>query len=46
MLTVTLLLGLAAFICTIGAALGKCPDWVPTLLLCVIVLLQSLPLGR
>lgn len=46
MLTVLLLLFLAAFICTIASALNKCPLWVPVLLLCVAGLLAHLPLGR
>lgn len=46
MLTVMLLLALSAFVCTIVAALGKCPLWIAVLLLCVIALLQSVPLGR
>ncbi len=44
-LTIVLLLGLSAFVCTIASALGKCPLWIPTMLLCVIVLLGALPLG-
>lgn len=43
MLTVTLLLILAAFLCTLASALGKCQLWVPTLLICVVLLLQVLP---
>jgi hypothetical protein len=43
MLTVTLLLVLSAFICTIANALGKCPAWVPLILLCVMHLLAILP---
>lgn len=43
MLSVTLLLIVAAFICTIGNALGKCPAWVPIVLLCVAELLRVLP---
>jgi hypothetical protein len=46
MLTVLGLLILAAFICTIVSALGKCPVWVPVLLLCVVELVRILPLGR
>lgn len=46
MLTVFLLLALAAFICTVLSALGKCPLWVGVLFLCVIELLRALPLGR
>ncbi len=43
MLSVSLLLVVAAFICTIANALGKCPAWVPLLLVCVVLLLSVLP---
>jgi hypothetical protein len=43
MFTVTLLLLLAAFVCTIASAMNKCPLWVPVLLLCVLELLRVLP---
>jgi hypothetical protein len=46
MLTVFLLLALAAFLCTVVAALGKCPVWIPVLLLCIIELLRAIPLGH
>jgi len=46
MLTVFLLLAIAAFICTVASALGKCPVWIPVLLLCIIELLRALPLGK
>jgi hypothetical protein len=46
MLTVFLLLALAAFVCTVVAALGKCPVWIPVLLLCLIELLRAVPLGH
>lgn len=46
MLTVYLVLVLAAFGCTIVSALGKCPVWIPVVLLCVIELLRVLPLGK
>jgi len=46
MLTVFLLLALAAFTCTVLTALGKCPCWVAVLFLCVIELLRALPLGK
>ena len=45
MLTVTFLLVLAAFVCTIAAAIGKAPLWVPVLLLVLVELLRLLPLG-
>ena len=43
MITVTLLLVVAAFLCTIVAALGRCPLWVPMLLITVAMLLGVLP---
>lgn len=43
MLTVTLLLVLAAFVCAIANALGKCPAWIPIILLVVVHLLAILP---
>jgi hypothetical protein len=46
MLTVTMILLLAAFVCTIASAMSKCPVWVPVLLLCVLELVRLLPLGR
>ena len=38
-----LLLVVAAFICAIASALGKCPAWVPVILICVALLLTVLP---
>ncbi len=46
MLTVFLIIAVAAFIVTILSAIGKAPPWVAVLLLCVIELLRALPLGR
>lgn len=47
MLTVFLVLALAAFVCTVMAAAGWPPPlWVAVLLLTVIELLRALPLGR
>jgi len=43
MVTVTLLLVIAAFGTTIVSAMGKCPPWVPLVLLCLVALLQVLP---
>jgi hypothetical protein len=45
-LTVSLLLVVAAFICTVVSALGKCPLWIAVVLLCVLELLRVMPLGR
>ena len=44
MLTITFLLALAAFICTIASALGKAPLWVAVFLLSLIALLSVIPL--
>lgn len=43
MITVTLCLVAAAFITTIVSAVGKCPLWIPVVLLCIVALLQVLP---
>jgi hypothetical protein len=37
---------LAAFICAIASALGKCPLWIAVILLCIVELILTLPLGR
>jgi hypothetical protein len=44
MLTVTMLLLLAAFVCTVLSALGKAPLWVAVVFLCVLELVEHLPL--
>jgi hypothetical protein len=46
MLTVLLVIAIAAFGVTIASAMGKCPLWIAVLLLCVIELIRNLPLGR
>ena len=46
MLTVLLLLAVAAFVVTIVHAMGKCILWPAVLILAVIELLRALPLGR
>lgn len=46
MLTVFLLLAVAAFVCVILWALNKCPGWVSVLFLVVIELLRAMPLGK
>jgi hypothetical protein len=45
MLTVTLLLALAAFVAVVGAGMGKLPLWIAVLLLTLAVLLRMLPLA-
>ncbi len=42
-MSVTLLLVMAAFVCTVAVAIEKCPVWVPLLLLVVVHLLGLLP---
>jgi len=44
MLTLTLLLVLAAFVVTIASAIGKAPLWVAVLLLVMIHLLSVVPI--
>ena len=44
MLTVMFILVATAFVCTIVAAMGKCPVWVAVLMLCIIELVKLLPL--
>lgn len=46
MLTVLVLLAVAAFIVTIIAAMNRCPLWPAVLLLSIAELLRALPLGR
>jgi hypothetical protein len=46
MVTVFLILALAAFVCTIAAGAGFPPPlWVAVLLLCILELLRVMPLG-
>jgi len=46
MLTVFLILAIAAFIVTVASAMGKAPLWVAVIILCLIELLRVLPLGK
>ena len=43
-MSVVLFIYLAAFITCIASAIGKCPQWVSVLLLCIAGLLSVLPL--
>ena len=43
-MSVLLFVYAAAFIAAVAEALGKCPGWVPTILLCIAGLLTCLPL--
>lgn len=45
MLTVMLILAVGALISTIMSAMGKCPLWVPVVLLSLYACLQVLPKG-
>lgn len=46
MLTVILVLGLAAFVITIVHAMGRSVLWPAVLILTIIELLRAIPLGR
>ena len=45
-LTVISILILGAFILTLVSAAGKCPLWVPVLLVVIVEALRILPLGK
>jgi ABC-type phosphate/phosphonate transport system permease subunit len=46
LITVFVLLAIAAFILTLVAAVNRVPLWISVLVLCLIELLRALPLGR
>lgn len=46
MITVLFLLAVSAFISAIVSIMGKCPLWVPVILLSLFALVQTIPLGR
>ena len=46
MMTVSVLLALAAFVVAVVHAMGRSPLWPGVLLLAVLELLHALPLGR
>jgi hypothetical protein len=46
LVTVHLLLALAAFVCAVLAGMSRVPLWVSVLLLSVLALVQVVPLGR
>ena len=46
MLTVFLVIAVAAFIVTVLSALNKAPLWISVILLCIIEMLRALPEGR
>lgn len=43
MLTLTFILVATAFVCTVASAVGKCPIWIPVLLLTLLELLRVIP---
>jgi len=43
MLSISLLLALAAFVVTIASAMGKAPLWIAVLLLNILALVQLIP---
>jgi hypothetical protein len=45
MLTVLVILVIAAFLTTIASSTGHCQLWVGVVLLCIIEMLRILPLG-
>jgi hypothetical protein len=44
MMSVVCFVLVAAFICAVAEALGKCPGWVVSILLCIAGLLSCLPI--
>jgi hypothetical protein len=45
-LTVTIVLALAALVCAVAAAINRAPLWVSVIILCLIELLRALPMGK
>jgi hypothetical protein len=43
-MTVTLFIVLAAFICAVVSAIGRCPLWVSVILLCIAEMIRVIPL--
>jgi len=43
MVTLSILLVVGAFVCTVLEAIGKCPSWVPTMLLVMLMALMVIP---
>jgi hypothetical protein len=43
-MTVIMFIVLAAFICAVVSAIGRCPLWVSVILLCIAELLRVIPL--
>jgi len=45
-ITVLILLVVAAFVCTVVSAMGKCPLWAAVFILCVIEAIRVFPVGK
>ncbi len=45
MVTVVVILAVAALIAAIVSAMGHCPIWVPVIFLAIVVLLVAVPAG-
>lgn len=43
-LTVAFCIAIAALICAVVSAMGKCPEWVSIIFLCIFALIISIPL--
>lgn len=46
MFTVFVILAISAFVLTLIAAIGRVPLWIAVIVLCLIALLQNVPLGK
>jgi hypothetical protein len=46
MLTVQVILAVAAFVCAVLAGMARIPLWIAVLILSVMALIQAIPLGR
>ncbi len=45
-MTVVLILLVASFVLAAVSAMGKCPLWISVILLCLIELIEHMPLGK
>jgi hypothetical protein len=46
MMTALILLSLIALVLTVVSALKKCEPWIPLVFVCVVLLLERIPLGK
>lgn len=44
--TVLVLLAVVAFLLTIASAVGKCPCWVPLVIVTLVLLIERVPVGK